>query len=288
MRIVVPALVALACWSPLTVATGAAVAAAEGDDKAALAFVNHQVSTRRVAVNQSVRLEFTTMPRQVEGVDITAAVINGIELAGGASWRILGKPMVKEHEKTRTVTVSVSLLPRVTGDLELPRLPLAWLSGEPRPNFGIVTVAQSIAVGGESRPLPAEFDGVGGFTWGARLDDVKTRSGVTTTTAQGGKTILKPATGLTLLFTNDELTEAAVVATGLTLEQARASFLERWGIPLAEDANGLTWIIGWTRITAAPGAEGTIVVISREDLAARQAASQVKGRVFQLLDGPAK
>jgi hypothetical protein len=30
------------------------------------------------------------------------------------------------------------------------------------------------------------------------------------------------------------------------------------------------------------------VTITREDLAARQAAAQVKGRVFQLLDGPTK
>jgi hypothetical protein len=280
MRILVPALLLLVCGLP------SAVTAAEGEDKPTT-FVNHQVSARRIGVNQPVRLEFTTMPRQVDGVDVAAAVTNGVALAAGNSWRLLGKPVVKESEKTRTISVSLTLLPRVTGDLELPRLPLSWLTGEPRPQFGLVTVAQHIAIGGETRPLPGEFDGVGGFLWGDRLDDVKTKTGAQAT-VQGERTLVKVSSGLTLIFRQGELCEAAVVATGLTLDDARASFLERWGLPLAEDTDGLSWILGWTRITAAAGPEGTLVAITREDLAARQAAAQVKGRVFQLLDGPTK
>ena len=282
MRIVlIPVLTALIC------SAGTALVSAEGDDKPTSTFVNHQLSARRIAVNQPVRLEFTTMPRQVEGVDIAASIINGIELTAGSTWRILGKPMVKEGEKTRTITISVSLLPRVTGDLDLPRPPMAWLTGEPRPNFGIVTVTQSIAVGGENRSLPAEFDGVGGFVWGAKIEEVKERSGATPT-VQGDRTLIKPSAGLTLVFRGEILAEATVLAQGLGVELARASFLDRWGIPLQEDANGLTWVLGWTRINASTSSEGTLVTITREDLAARLAAAQVKGRVFQLLDGPAK
>lgn len=279
---VAPALAALLCLhAPLALG-------AEGDERVASAtFVNHQVSARRIAVNQPLRLEFTTMPRQVEGVDIAAALVNGIELTAGANWRILGKPIVKEQEKTKTVTAAVTLLPRVTGDLELPRPPMSWLTGEPKPSFGIITVSQSIAVGGETRPLPPEFDGVGGFSWGSKQAEVVEASG-SPATVQGDRTLVRPVAGLTLIFRSEALAEATVLAPGLALDQARASFLERWGIPLTEDASGLTWILGWTKITATPGPDGTLVTITREDLAARQAAAQVKGRVFQLLDGPTK
>ena len=97
---------------------GSGIAAAESDAREAknTIFVNHKVSSRTVSVNQAVRLEFTSMPRQIEGIEVAAAVANGIAITGGRTWRLTGKPLVTEAEKTKTITVVVSLLPRTTGD----------------------------------------------------------------------------------------------------------------------------------------------------------------------------
>ncbi len=262
-------------------------------------FVNHKVSTRKVSVNQPVRLEFTTMPRQVEGIEIAASVTNGIALAGSSTWRLSGKPVVVENEKTKTVTVVVTLLPRTTGDLVLPSFPLAWLSGDPRPDFGQVTVTQTMIVGGESRALPPEYDGVGGFLWGARQEDlIGTQIPPTSVTTLGDKTVAKISGSLELGFRAGELAEATLLASGVSLEQSRSSFCERWGVPLTETDVASTWILGWTRITATSlnepakpdgtKSEGVRIDLTREDLAAKQAASQVRSRVFNLLEGTPK
>ena len=261
----------------------------------ASAFVNHKVSSRKVSVNQPVRLEFTTMPRQVEGVDIAAVVVNGITMAGGNTWRLTGKPTVTEDTKTKTVTVSVTLYPRTTGDLALPAIPLSWLSRDTPPSFGQVTVMQSISISGETRALPKEFDGVGGFLWGARLDDLMgSQIPASAVSVQGDKTIAKVSGSLELGFRSGELAEATLLASGITLEQSRASFCERWGLPVSDVDGTLTWVFGWTRISAsamsepakADGtkAEGVRLELVREDLAAKQAANQVRSRVFNLLE----
>lgn len=261
--------------------------AAEGDGaKAAAAFVNHKVSSRKVSVNQPVRLEFTTMPRQIEGIDVAAAVTNGIALAGAATWRLSGKPTVSEAEKTKTLTVMVTLLPRTAGDLALPAIPLTWLSGEPRPDFGVISVSQTIAIAGEAKPLPPEYDGVGGFLWGAKQEELVGKEiPAAAVSTQGERTVARVSGSLELGFRAGELADATLLASGLTLEQARASFCERWGLPTSEDAMAMTWILGWTRITAVPSADGVKIDLLREDLQAKQAAGQVKARVFNLLEG---
>jgi hypothetical protein len=80
------------------------------------------------------------------------------------------------------------------------------------------------------------------------------------------------------------------------------SFCDRWGLPLSETEGALTWVIGWTRITASPafdGAKGDVatgvksdavkIELLREDIQAKQAAGQVRSRVFNLLEAaPAK
>lgn len=262
-------------------------------------FVNNKVSSRKISVNQPVRLEFTTMPRQVEGIDIAAAVSNGIALSSGGTWRTSGKPTVAENDKTRTITVVVTLLPRTTGDLALPAFPLSWLSGDPRPDFGQVTVTQTLAIGGETRALPAEYDGVGGFLWGARQEDlIPAQIPANVVSTQGDKTVAKVSGSLELGFRTGELAEATLLASGVTLEQGRASFCERWGLPQSETASSLVWVLGWTRITATAlsepaksdgtNADGVRFDLVREDIAAKQASSQVRSRVFSLLEGTPK
>ena len=281
---VLPALLLL-----VAVADAPLPAADTGDlraDAKSTVFVNSKVAPRKIAVNQAVRVEFTTMPRQVDGIDVAAAVANGIALSAGSTWRLVGKPTVSEQEKLKTLTIVFSLLPRTTGDVALPSFPLTWLSGEPRPDFGEVTVTQTIAVGGETRALPPEYDGVGGFLWGAKQEDLvgsKIPPSAITTTPE--RTAAKVSGSLELGFRAGELADATLMAPGVTMDQARSSFCERWGLPLTETDGTLTWVLGWTRIIASPSADGVKLDLLREDIQAKQSASQVRGRVFNLLEG---
>ncbi len=272
----------------LAPATGAdaAPATANANDSKPTLFIKNTVSARKVAVNQAVRLEFVTMPRQIEGIDIAGAVANGIGLAGAGTWKLLGKPLASENEKTRIVTVVVSLLPRTTGDISLPSIPLTWLSGEPRTDFGTITIEQRIAIAGEDKPLPPEYDGVGGFAWGARQDElIGKQIPATAVSAQGDRTVAKVSGSLEVGFRGGELSDAVLLASGLTLESARTSFCGRWGMPLSEEPGNLTWVLGWTRITATPSPDGVRIELLREDIQAKIAAGQVKSRVFNLLEG---
>lgn len=274
----------------ILVSTQQSLMAAEmGDvraDNKSTVFVNSKVAPRKISVNQPVRIEFTTMPRQIEGIDIAAAVINGIAVTSVSTWRLIGKPTVTEQEKLKTITVVFSLLPRTTGDVALPSFPLTWLSGEPRPDFGEVTVTQTIAIGGETRALPPEYDGVGGFLWGAKQEDLvggKIPASVIST--QADRTAAKVSGSLEIGFRTGELADALLMAPGINLDQARTSFCERWGLPITEADGALTWILGWTRITASPSTDGVKIDLIREDIQAKQAAAQVRGRVFNLLEG---
>jgi hypothetical protein len=259
-------------------------AAASAGDTPRSAFFNQKVSARTVALNQPVRLELTTVPRQVESVSIEAAISDAVTLGGGQSWRLVGKPTAQIDEKTRTVRVSIVLLPRAVGEAALPVVPVSWLNGEQIAEFGSVKVEPSLVVGSDSKPLPAELTAVGGFAWGAKLDELKAQLGATT--SEGERIIAKPKPGLELIFRRGELVEATIDAGELTVEAARASFLARWGSPQIEEAGALTWVLGWTRITATPSADakGVRLVLAREDLLARAVQARITDKVFGLLE----
>jgi len=263
------------------------VAAASAGDAPRTAFFNQKVSARTVALNQPVRLELTTVPRQIEGVSIEAAIADAVTLGGGQAWRLVGKPVAQIDEKTRTVRVSIVLLPRSVGETPLPAVPISWLSGEQVAEFGAVKVEAQLVVGSENKPLPAELSGVAGFAWGARLEDIRAQVG--DTAADGERIVAKPKAGLELVFRRGELVEATIDAGDLTVETARASFLARWGSPQIEEAGGLTWVLGWTRISVAPSVDGKGVRLSlaREDLLARAVQARITDKVFGLLETPA-
>lgn len=250
------------------------------------AFFNQKVSSRTVALNQPVRLELTTVPRQVESVNIEAAVADAVTLGGGQAWRLVGKPTTQIDDKTRTVRVSIVLLPRQVGDAVLPLIPVSWLNGDQVAEFGPIKVEASLIVGSESHPLPSELTGVSGFAWGSKLDEIK--AGIGEIKADGERTVAKPKPGLELVFRRGELVEAAIEAGELTLEGARASFLARWGSPQIEEAGAITWILGWTRISAAPSADGKgmRLTLAREDLMARMTKARITDSVFGLLEAP--
>jgi hypothetical protein len=251
-------------------------------------FVNVRVAARSVQLNQPVRVEFFTPARQLESVDIAAAVSSGLVMAGADTWRLVGKPTVVENEKIRSVTVSFTLLPRTVGELALPRFPLTWLAGEPLPEMGVVKVESGIVVGSERKPLPREVDGVAGFPWGVALKDLlgKELKGEQVE-AKGEISVAKPRLGLELTFQGGELAGAELDVPDLDPEAAQVSFVQRWGVPqLTLDDGAPAWLLGWTRIVVKPRTNGGVVLhLIREDVLARAAASKVKDAVFDILEG---
>jgi hypothetical protein len=267
-------------------------------------FINTKISSPKLSLNEVERVEFTTMPRDIENVDIAAAVANALRLGAGSQWRLIGKPTITEitstpaavdpskpaptvvRERPRPVTVVFTLLPRVAGDLALPDVPLSWLQGNQVAHFPTVVVDASIKVGSSSQDLPREVNGVAGFAWNAKFSEVKEHVPADQIEAQKDRTLVHPQKNLTLDFIGGTLAGAELIAPGLTIEQARLEFLKHWGLPVIEEANALTWILGWTRITAKADANGINLELVREDVQANLTHTQVSAEVFGVLDGP--
>jgi hypothetical protein len=264
-------------------------------------FVNAKVSAKEICLNEPLRVEFTTMPREIADVDIVNSISNSLRLGASKSWRLVGEPQVTESlrlapspansektvkERPKPITVVFSLLPRTSGDLTLPDLPLTWLLGNNFAKFNSVTVVSSILVAGKRIDLPQEANGVGGFAWSSTLDEVRTRVSAEKIKKDGAKTIITPKPPLSLIYTEGFLGEAILRAPALTLDVARTEFLQRWGIPQQEDAASLTWFIGWTRITARPDPEGITLSLVREDIQAKLAKAQISFDIFNVLENP--
>lgn len=264
-------------------------------------FINARVSAKEICLNELVRVEFTTLPRDLEGVDVAQSVANSLRLSATNTWRLVGEPVATEalraapspaegdkpaRERPKPITVVFTVLPRTTGDVTLPDIPITWLQGNSVARFSPVVVKPNLLIGGKISDLPREAAGVGGFAWSSTLDEVRTRVDASKIKKDGLRTLITPQPNLTLIFTGGIFGEAMLRAPGLTKDQARTSFLQRWGVPQTEDAASLTWIIGWIRITARPDADGISLQLVREDAQAELAKSQVTGDVFNVLDGP--
>jgi hypothetical protein len=263
-------------------------------------FINAKVSAKQICINEPLRLEFITMPRDIEGVDIAQSVANSLRLGAATTWRLLGDPIVTEvlrgaapttdektaRERPKPVTITVNLLPRTTGDLQLPDIPITWLQGNTVARFSIVTVNPQVMIIGTAREMPREVYGVGGFAWASTFDEVRARVEPNQIKKDGIKTLITPQPHLTLTFTGGMFAEAALRAPGLTLAQARTSFLQRWGVPHSENDKSLNWILGWTNVTVTPDADGITLTLKREDVEAQMARLQVSTDIFGVLDGP--
>ena len=251
--------------------------------------INSRVSQRTIALNQPVRVEFSTLPRQIEGVDVKAAVTRALDASRLAGrWRLLGEAAVVEHEKTRVINVSYSLLARQTGsDIALPKVPLMWLSGEQVAEFGLVAVTPTIQIGNEAKDLPKEVTGVGGFLWGGSIAEATARLKPEQIVARGSDVVATAQPGLDLIYRGGALSEAVLTVGGMSIERARDSFLGRWGMPQVEKPDEIAWLLGWTRIVAKPSADrsGTVITLAREDIQATLDQSTVTTRVFDVLDG---
>jgi len=262
-------------------------------------FINAKISAKQICLNEPLRLEFTTMPRDVEGVDIGKSVANSLRLGAAVTWRLLGEPVITEflrgstpsddktvRDRPKPVSVTVNLLPRTAGDLQLPDIPITWLQGNTIARFSIVTVSPQIMIIGTARDLPREVHGVGGFAWSTTQDEVRSRVAANAIKKVDNRTIFTPQEHLGLAFEGGMFAEAQLRAPGLTMEQARTSFLQRWGVPHQEEPNTLTWILGWTRIVATPTTDGMMINLVREDVQAQLSRTQVATDVFGVLDGP--
>ena len=264
-------------------------------------FINVRVSAKEICLNEPIRVEFTTLPRDIDGVDISKSVANSLRLSAISTWRLIGEPTATEvlrgapapgegdkpaRERPKPITVVFHVLPRTTGDVSLPDIPITWLQGNTVARFSPVVVKPNIMVAGKVTELPREAAGVGGFHWSSTLDEVRARVDANKIKKDGARTLITPQPNLTLIFTGSVFGEALLRAPGLTREQARTSFLQRWGIPQQEDEQSLTWIIGWIRITARPDADGISLQLVREDAQAQLASAQVAGDVFNVLEGP--
>jgi len=274
-------------------------------------FINARVSAKEICLNELVRVEFTTLPRDLDGIDVAQSVANSLRLSATSTWRLVGEPTATEvlrgapspasvpspshppadgdkpaRERPKPITVVFNVLPRTTGDVTLPDIPITWLQGNTVARFSPVVVKPNLIIAGKVSELPREAAGVGGFAWSSTLDEVRTRVDGSKIMKDGNRTLITPQPNLTLIFTGGIFGEALLRAPGLSKEQARTSFLQRWGIPQQEDATSLTWIIGWIRITARPDADGISLQLVREDAQAALASAQVTGDVFNVLDGP--
>lgn len=247
-------------------------------------FVNQKVSSRQIALNELVRIEFTTIPKQIDAVDPQASIEGGLALAASTKWSLIGRPTVILDEKTKLVRCIIALMPRQPGELELPTIPVRWLSGDLIVEFGSVKVDAAVAIGTERKELPREVQSVAGFAWAtsrAELEKVILKEKFAEV---DGLTVANPFPDLQLVLRADQLAEARLTTRGVTLAQAKDSFLSRWGLPMQDGEQSLVWLIGWTRITAVPTEGGVRLTFVREDVLARAIRAEVNARVFTLLD----
>lgn len=248
---------------------------------------NTRIEPSEAALNQPVRLDFTTMPRQVDGIDIGTAVTNALMLAGGEDWRILGKPSVDElGSKSKAVRVVVTLLPRRSGTRPVPDIPITWLQGNYVAHVDPVRVLDRIQVAGTLREPPKETAGIADWKWGMTFAEAEGRTTPGQIEKAADRIRVKAGDGLVLDFVEQRLAQATLTVPDLDLEGGRIGFLERWGLPIDEAQGQMRWIIGWTVITAAPGegGKGVVLTFQREDILGELAKTLVKTRVFNILD----
>jgi hypothetical protein len=249
--------------------------------------VNARVSATQVALNQPVRLEFATMPRQVDGIDIAAAVTNALVLAGGQDWKLMGTPSVNDSDtKSKVVSVAVTLMPRATGEHPIPDIPITWLQGNYIAHVDAVTVVDNIQIAGAVRALPNEVNGIASWKWGLDLNEAMKRLTPDRIQKDGERVKAKVDDGLELEFIDGRLGAAILSQPDLDLEQARTSLLERWGLPVEGAPGRVHWLLGWTSITATSGADGKGLTLrfEREDIQQQAARLRVRSQVLDVLD----
>ena len=69
-------------------------------------FFNPRINSRDIALNEMIRLTFSTMPIQVPGVDVEQSVLRSLQAGKGSrDWRLLNPPLITIHEKGNDVEI---------------------------------------------------------------------------------------------------------------------------------------------------------------------------------------
>jgi len=267
------------CVLPLLACTALATAAQ----------FNPRISDRDIALNDSVRVTFSTMRPQRPEVDIRSTVNGALTLPGVREhWRVIGEPEVVQHEKVKDISVTMVLAPRHAGTLALPDIPIRWLDGDRIAEFATVDVADHIQVGKTEKPLPPELQAIGGYEWGIGAEAILAIDSRNRIDAErDGSTVILTPGGLQLVLIEDQLTEAILTVADLSLERAGSSFVERWGVAHERPDGSLHWIVGWLEIVAEPAGNGSRLRFAHEGVRSTAIAAKVANDVFDVLEGAA-
>ncbi|TVR14178.1 MAG: hypothetical protein EA401_04995 [Planctomycetota bacterium] len=251
------------------------------------AFFNPQVSSRDVALNQSVTVSFTTLRPQVEDIDPLSVVLTALNSpAVRDDWRVWGEPRVEVDPKIGTLRSQFVLLPRQPGNLTIPDIPVRWLRGNQVARFGQVTVHEHLAHGARTISLPDDYHRIHGYTWGMSGEDVIQRSGISLQEDESPQRFrFAPRPGLSLEVRSGRLAVGRIEAPGLPFQQARGSFHERWGDTMpGSRSDAAMWMLGWIRIEARAEGDGTIVELTHEGIEERITRGEVQNKIFSLLE----
>ncbi len=265
--------------------------AAEGTNRA---FINPRISSRQVSLNQLVQIGFTTLKPQVDGIDTRQVILNALHQPDARKrWRLVGDVTAEVDKKIGTLEIKYRILPRKAGLLPLPEIPLKWLPDNTIATMGTVEVFDSIQMGSSQIPVPRENERMHDYVWGTGLEAVLEDLDTTATLDRAtGAKVVRPTANLELLFHEGVFAAARIRAPGLSLEQARDSFMKRWGDPIGEvrtedGKQVITWMFGWIRIEAHAVDDGALLYVIQEEIESRLASQAVQEKVFALIEGEA-
>ena len=196
-------------------------------------FFNPQLSSRSIALNEAVLVNFTTMQPQIKSVDIERSLRQSLSVGSVTrDWRLTGIIIVT-HEKAGDVQVSLTLLPRRTGPLPLPSIAVDWLEGEHRPSFGSIEVRRALQVASEDADLPLEVRGIAGFPWGMTRAEAATQ--LQQPELARGTGPMQPAPGLELHFEQGTFGKAVLRQTGISTRSRSVPIHQTLGNPFQCD-----------------------------------------------------
>ena len=249
-------------------------------------FFNPRINSRDIALNEMVRVTFSTMPIQVPGVDVEQSVLRSLQAGKGSrDWRLLNTPLITVHEKGNDVEITLELLPRRSGELPLPAIDLPWLEGTHKTDFGAIRVGYRVDLAeDDSQAAPAEVDGIAGFSWG---DDIKVVAQRLNKEIDAQTKKISLSDQLQLDFPAGTLARATLITQGVDLRDSRPQLVKRWGTPIRTITAGggkLEWSLGWIWITASQEGDNLIVSIANERIEQQAADIFLKQQLFAPLD----
>lgn len=248
-----------------------------------------------VALNEVVHLEISTLLPKVgiEPEEFKRTIVSAMDMPNNRpNWSLAGDPAINVNDKSRFIMIKIDLLPRRTGTLRLPEIPMEWLGETKIPKLGEVTVREEITIGNNTQALPIEIKAVGGFPWDADIKELKRKLGDAPKRSEDGQDIYTTRDGLDIVIRQERMAAARIKTSGWHLRQARFNFIDRWGDPRVNNLNSnqphMIWRIGWLHIEAREsvkdGIPSVTVYIHREDVESKLVEASMEKQIFNLLE----